>query len=420
MASAWQRLGTYAAGARTRILLSCFLAQSVAIGVAYGTFGPLLQVNVDHFGVSRAWMSVGMSILSATMGVIAPLLGAMMPRLSVRGTMMIAAFVGFLGYIGLAVTNSFYLALFMYFLTGASMTALAILCPVVLINRWFSENRGKALAMANLPIALAFAPYIIVALLPIYGRFWVIAGLGIIHLLLIPIFLLIVDQPRQAEATADAAPDAKAKTAPAAAPDNAGILKSPAFWCVSVGAALMAAAGSAFFVHIISFGVEHGMTPQAASGLLAIYAAAGVAGTPLFGWLADRIGAILAFAIAGVVQALMWWAMVYTSGVALYGVILLLGMCILPLVTLIGASLGEIFGKESVGLAMGYCYTIKLPFLFVYPPLVGLIADKTGNYAAAFLMTGGILALSALGLFAAMHMQRGIRSSTKVKQIAEA
>lgn len=57
-------------------------------------------------------------------------------------------------------------------------------------------------------------------------------------------------------------------------------------------------------------------------------------------------------------------------------------------------------GKDKVNQAWGYLMLCTGFGLGIGPPLAGLIADKLGSYAVAFYVSGGILVLGALIMFA--------------------
>ena len=107
-----------------RIVGICMFAQNVAVGIAFGSFGPLLASNEAHFEVTRTVATLGMSLVSLTMGTVAPLLGGIMTRLPVRPVMIAAAAASAGGYSGLALLPTFGLALPMYALASAFLASL--------------------------------------------------------------------------------------------------------------------------------------------------------------------------------------------------------------------------------------------------------------------------------------------------------
>ncbi len=378
-------------GRRWSVVLLCLLAQNCVMGFAFGSFGPLLASTEQGFGVSRALAATGMSAITLAMGGLAPLLGGWMERMSVRIGMAGGTLLSAIGYVGLACAGSFPVALVMYGLIGVGVCLTAILGPLILISRRFDTNRGKMLSIVNLPILLFLTPYIVAELLPRYGRPVLLSAMGAICALL-ALLLLRLDAPAPVAAHHGLPGEPAAQRT-----SGASLLKRPAFWLLSLGIGIMAGAGTGFVVHIVPFGISRQMPLQAAAALLSVYAGAGIGGTLLFGWICDRIGAPAALALSALLQAALWWGFLRVDGTHLYTLAGLLGICVVPLMTLHGAAISQIFGMESVGRAMGYSYSIKLPFILGFAPALGLIFDHFGRYDLAFLGTAGLL--TAAGAF---------------------
>jgi fucose permease len=357
------------------------------MGFAFGSFGPLLASTEEHFGVSRAVATMGMSVIMLAIGGLSPFLGNALQRISARGGMSLGALLSAAGYWGLAVTSSFSVAIGMFGLIGVGVCLTAILGPLTLISRWFQTNRGKMLSLVNLPIVLFLTPYLVAELLPVYGRFMVLGGLAAVCAVLALLLLLLVEHPPAPTQQAMAG----AGSAPASGEGLASIMKRPAFWLLSLGIGIMAGSGSGFVVHIVPFGMGKQMTLQSASALLSVYAAAGIAGTLFFGWVCDRIGPPAALLISAFCQALLWWGFLHVEGAPLYVLVAMLGVCIVPLVMLHGAAISHMFDPASVSRAMGYSYSIKLPFIFGFAPGLGLMFDRFGGYDLPFMMTAVML-----------------------------
>lgn len=382
-----------------KILLLCFLAQNLAMGLAFGSFGPLLASTEQHFGVTRAVAATGMSLITLTMGGLSPVMGGLMQKMSVRAAMIGGAALSAIGYWGLAVLPSFNLALVMYGLIGTGVCLTAILGPLTLINRWFAADRAKMLAIVNLPITLFVTPFLVAELLPIVGRMAILAGIGSAFLLLIPLLLMIVDDPthigQAARGAAAPCGTAAARTADQPLPTRK-ILANPSFWLLSIAIGIMAGSGTVFVVHIVPFGMEKQMSLQSASGLLSLYAGAGILGTLLFGWIADRIGPPAALVLTTFCQAVLWWGILHVTGLPLYLLAGILGICVCPLTTLHGAALSALVGPASISRAMGISYSIKLPFLFTFAPAAGYLFDISSGYRTPFLIIVAMLALACL------------------------
>ncbi|AEI81864.1 major facilitator superfamily MFS_1 (plasmid) [Cupriavidus necator N-1] len=398
-------------GRKWSLVLLCLLAQNCVMGFAFGSFGPLLASTEQDFGVSRALATAGMSLITLALGGLSPVLGGWMERVSVRTGMAGGALLSAIGYVGLACAGSFAVALGMYGLIGIGVCLTAILGPLILISRWFDKNRGKVLSIVNLPILLFLTPYIVAKLLPHYGRAGLLSAMGAICALLALLLLRLV------EPAPVAAHQAQPGVPAAQCASGASLLKRPAFWLLSLGIGIMAGAGTGFVVHIVPFGMCRQMPLQAAAALLSVYAGAGIGGTLLFGWICDRIGAPAALALSAFLQAALWWGLLLVDGTHLYALAGLLGICVVPLVTLHGAAISQMFGIESVSRAMGYSYSIKLPFILGFAPALGLIFDRVGRYDLAFLATASLLTAAGVFLCCLLLILRRQRSLPAVPAI---
>jgi len=380
-----------------KVVLVCCVVQNLAMGFALGSFGPLLASTEQHFGVTRSVATTGMSLVMLAAGGLSPFIGGLLQRVSVRNAMVGGALLSAVGYWGLAMLSSFSLALVMFGLIGVGLCVMGILGPLTLISRWFATDRAKVLSVVNLPIAAFVTPFVVAKLLPEYGRLAILGSIGTIFLLVIPLLALIVDDPaRLGQAPHGADRDSGGVIAMDAPFSVRQILSSAPFWLLSLAMGAWAGAGIAFVVHIVPFGMERHMALQSASGLLSLYAGAGIGGTLLFGWIADRIGPSAALALSCFCQALLWWGLLQVTGLPLFMMAALMGICVTPATTLHGAALSQLVGPASISRAMGVSYAIKLPFIFTFPPFVGHLFDLSGGYRLPFLLIASILTVSCL------------------------
>jgi MFS family permease len=244
-------------------------------------------------------------------------------------------------------------------------------------------------------------------------------GIAAVFAALVPLLALVVDHPGQVGQLpwgASGAPRETATTGAEPPLPSRLILSDTRFWIVSLGVGAIAGTGSAYVVHIMAFGVEQKMTLQGAALLLSVYSGSGILGTLLFGWLADRAGPVAALAATAFFQAILWWAVVHASGTPLLAVSALMGVCVVPINTLHGAAISALYSGSTVARAMGCSYLVKLPFLFTFAPLVGLLFEHSGQYRLPFLAMSGVLAgasaMFVLLLMLAQRSSRAVRAAT--------
>lgn len=394
--------------ARLRVIATCFLAQNLVFGFSYGSFGPLVAANEAHFGVSRTAIAMGASVFNLALALLSPIIGGWLHKVPVRWAMVGGALLSATGYAGLAVLDDFSLALVMYGLLGAGACILAVLGPVTIVSRWFTATRARVLGTVNLPIFLLLTPIAIGATLPQFGRGPVLLTLAAGFLIVIPLLATLAERPPVAEpgvADATAAPAAsEAEPLP-----TGKIVSDPAFWFLSIAVGLMSGASSTFIVHIVPFATGQAMSLQSASSLVSTFAAMGIVGSLSFGWAVDRFGASIVTICSALAQATLWAALLHANEPMLFVVTALIGICLVPVTTLHGAAMAQIFPVASVSRALGLSYVIKLPFLFVLPPLAGKLFDLSGSYTLPFYVFSALAllaCLAALAMLAALKARR--------------
>lgn len=387
-----------------RMILACMLANNFTLGLAYGSFGALLASNEQAFGVARDTISFGMSAVSTTMGVSALVMGSLVRRLTPRLSIAIGVATVACAFAGLALTTNFAFALAMWALLGFGIALAALLGPVALAAEFFPGRTGKMLAMTNMPIVLFVGPWTVTAVLQALGREGTYLTLAA---LLLPVLILVLRfLPRVAIVVEDQ-PKVPADV-------SAGsILKRPDFWLVSLGISVIACTGTAYVVHAIPFARAEGLEVSTSALMMSVYSGAGLVGVPLFGWLADKIGAPRTLAITGCIQSLCWAGLALSPATAFLFLSAALGAATTPLTTLHGAAMAQLFGVDGVGRSMGYSFAIKLPFLFVASPAVGYAFVQMGVYRPAFLIVALTLIVS-VALLMVGSVARGLAPARAV------
>lgn len=375
----------------------CMLANNFTLGIAFGTYGALLSHNEQAFGVARDTISFGMSAVTTTLGLSALVMGNVVRRLTPRLSIAIGVAAAACALAGLGLTTSFAVAMAMWALLGFGAAMAAILGPVAIAAEYFPGRSGKVLALINLPLVLFVGPWVVTAILSMLGRegtYLLLAAL------LLPVLALVLRLTVGTQSVTG-----EAENVQASLPVGAIMARSD-FWLLSLGIAVIAGTGTAYTVHAIPFGQSAGLSVPASAVMLSVYSGAGLAGVPLFGWLADRIGAPRALALSGCVQCVSWagLALAPTGGYLFLSA--MLGAATTPLTMLHGTAMAQMFGGKGAGRAMGYSYAIKLPFLFIASPIVGYAYLQMADYRPAFLSVAASLMVAVVLLFVASLTRR--------------
>lgn len=389
---------------RWRIVLICALSQNLAMGMGYGSFGPMLASNEAHFEISRVAATMGMSVLNLALGACTFLLAPFLTRYSCARLMVLGSLASAAAYFGLSLTNSFPLFLVLYAVVGAGMCLVGILGPITLINRWFEADRGKKLGIVNLPIFLFAVPALVAGFVQTAGRGWVMVVAAAAFLLLAILqYILLVDEPAKANMLPWRRDDAgdparKRQYVGAKAQEFSDVVRGTPFWLISLGVGICSGGATAFFVHAVPFGNENGMSLETAAMLLAIYSGVGLLSPFLFGWLADRSGALVSLIVAALGQSLAWIGFALLDTSSYFALAALFGFNAVSSIALHQMVMSELIKTSSLARGYGLSYVMKIPFMFVLAPAVALVFQQTGSYLNAFLAMGLVVA-SAIILF---------------------
>jgi MFS family permease len=258
-------------------------------------FLPLEQ----EFGWSRSTISLAVSVNILLYGLVGPFAGALMQRLGVRRTTMVAlTLLG--GGVSLAtlVTRPWQLVLVWGVVVGIGSGMAALVLGATIVNRWFVARRGLAMGILTASTAtgqLIFLP-LLAALIERNGWRPSILVVAVAAALMIPlVFALLRERPSDVGlaplgGSVDTTPPAQtANPARVAIQALADGLRSRDFWLLSLTFVICGASTNGLVgTHLIPAAHDHGIPEVRAAGLLALMGIFDLAGTTASGWLSDR------------------------------------------------------------------------------------------------------------------------------------
>lgn len=385
-----------------RMAAIAFVAQNAGVGFMFGSFGLLLEPVEAKLGVARDTSSLGMALVMLGMALCAPLVGALSARISLRVLMMAGAVMSAAGYALLAVTDTVAAYLAAYgLLVGPGLALVATVSPATLVTRWFDQGRGRALGLVHMPIMVAAMPLACAAVLASAGlaaTYMMLAG-GM-ALLLLPL-LAVVDRP-------PVVAEAAAQDAGAGGLSEKALLQQPSFWALTLAAAAISTGGTLLVTHVAPMVGGWGFDVAEGATLLSVMALAGIAGSLLFGWVADRLGGAITLAINCINQGLLWAVLVLEPSFPVMLVLIaLIGVHAAAITATFGLALSQRFGAASFGRAFGLSSLLTLPFLVAGVPVGAWFYVNTGSYAGAIITQ---IAFYAVGAIAAIATAR-VRTS---------
>jgi len=374
------------------IMLTAFMALFAVVGFAGYGLPFYYDFLSNDFGWTRTTVTSGNAVGKILVG---PLFGCLAGYLidyyGPRKLMMTGALCAGVALIGLGLSSS--LTLFFLF---CIMNAIGyVLCgPLpcqVIISRWFSHNRGKAMGIAYLGIGLggAIVPLLSASLVKTCG--WHIAlmalGVGVI-LIAFPMAFFIRDP--------DAARLKKTKTE-IAVPFKK-ILKARNFYLLAVGSLLSIGSVGGIGAHLKYYLRDHNYTQLEAAHVMSAVLVASLAGRVMMGFLADVICRkyvmlLLYFFVACSIPLLLMPA--FAGRIFLFSVLFGVGIggnyMIIPLMA------ADLFGVMALGRTMGIILVADNVAEAGLPMFVAFLYNpSTKSYSTGFIILTGLTILGAV------------------------
>lgn len=384
------------------------LAQNLATGLTFGSFGTLVLALELEYHASRATSSLALAFLLVSLSLTAAILGKLLEKMSIRKVMICgAALAAFAFALSSFARDAWQLIAIYFVVLGPATAMLGTLPSSTLAARWATdERRGLALGIVNMPVMVMIVPLAIAPLLQAEGIRVVYQALALVLLLFLPLLFLVRDK-----AVIDIEHQPPVSSAIPEPHEPMAITRKPFFWFLVVAMGLLVGAGTMKLAHFVPLFTEQGRTFDEANLLLAITGGAGLFGSFLFGAMADRIGGCKALVCNALIQAAMWT--VFLAPVGLPVLVLdavVVGACGAGAQAAFGVALATLFGTRAFSRAFGLVSLFTLPFLFALTPIASMLYEMSGSYHLPMgLMVLGFVV--AAGLFAVVMKYEQMQKS---------
>lgn len=417
----WLTLAVLLSGIKHRlfygwvVVIALFIILSTVLGIR-SSFGVFFKSIESEFFLTRAATSSIFSVYMVICAGVAILGGWALDRYGPRVVVFVTALFATLGLVLTSQTSFVWEVFVAYGLLVAIGTGAVFTVVTATTSRWFVKKRGLALGiglsgegMGTLAIA-PLAAYLISACG--WRTAYIIMGLaaGVVISLL---SLLL----RKSPAEMGLSPDGEK-----AIPGNMGMeskgngvqpvsfspmeaLSTKNFWFLWLSTLCYTLAHFIIQTHLVPRVTDLGISPVAASVMLALIGAGNITGRILMGIASDVLGRKLSAVSCALLQVAMmvWMAWAHTSWM-FYFIALLSGFAFGGLSTTVIAMLGDTFGVGRLGAIMGVIVVGFSLGAALGPYIGGFIFDVTSNYFVAFL-TGAAITLLAV-LFVALVRRR--------------
>lgn len=377
-----------------------FLSLFSLVGIMFYGLPFFYDFWLTDFGWNRATVTSGNALAKLIIGPLFGFLaGWIIDRFGPRRLMLAGIVMGGIALIGLSRMTSLWQFYFFYLFNALGYMCGGPLPNQVLVSRWFSKARGKAMGIIYLGIGVGgmLVPQIARGLTASFGWRDALMILGVLMIAVaFPMAWFVKENPEN-PTTQTSQQEPK--------PAFGNILKSWPFYLLVIGSmcSIGAVAGTSQNIKLF-LSIDLKYSQEQAANVLSIVLASSIVGRLLMGWLADRIQKkyvmILIYSLVALSIPLLYFST--TPGVIylfafLFGVALGGDYMIIPLMA------AELFGIKVLGRVMGLVITVDGVAEALAPMLAAWLRDETGSYANGF---AALIILAVIGTVAVMMLPR--------------
>lgn len=359
------------------------------------TFGILSVPLLAEFGPSRMTLMLPMSVIAVVMALLGPLLGPLMDRFSLRLTVAAGGVLLSAGYIALSFATEFWQVMVVYGLfLGPSQLTVGNMAMTVLVSRWFSAMRGRAMGVSLTGVSVGGFVFPLVAQFLLDTFDWRTAlrvFAAILALIVFPCVMLMVDRPGDVGLHPDGSDEepehGDAEALAAASLTNRQILSDPTFWILALILSVVFSAMRGVLTNLAPMATDQGIDATFVAYLFSIYALAGVVAKLGYAAFADRADPrkLLLMTLVGTCAAYVCLTFAERGFALIAGGALFIGLFGGALLPMQGYLVPRIFGRGVVGRVSGLLGLALFVFNVGAPPLFGLIHDISGAYDLVFI-----------------------------------
>jgi MFS family permease len=382
--------------AQLQVAATSFLALFAIVGLALYGLPFFYDFMVRDFGWSRAQVTSGNAVSKLVVG---PLFGFLagwfVDRFGPKRLMIAGILMAGTALIGLGSIHSLAGFYFFYLVNAVGYVCGGPLPNQVLLSRWFTAARGRAMGFAYLGIGLggALVPLIAVQLIRAFGWQDALRVLGVaIIAIALPLALLLPPSP----------PDDARSRHPQDSSSSPvrDLFRRPAFYLLMIGSMCSIAAVGGANQHLkLYLSLDHGYAQSDAAAVASLTLASSLIGRLLMGWLADRwpkkYVMLFIYLLVAASVPLLLLASTRTT-IMLFAVVFGIGLggeyMVIPLMA------AELFGVRVLGRALGVVLTADGVAEAVAPVLVGRLRDVSGSYVSGFTTLMGFALAGAVAI----------------------
>ena len=394
------------------ILAVCFFTITFTNGLTLGGLVVFDRELLDYLSevtgeeVLRQELKLKDAITLWSTAVFAFIAGIIIDRVGVRALMISGMFLLSATFYFYAQSDSLADMYVIHIFQGMVLSMSGMVINVVLISKWFNDNRGLAIGvlLAGTSVGNGIFPQINTYLLTISDGDWrqVMIWLALIPLAYIPLlFAFIKEKPEDIAVKEDnqISNDFKASSI------EGGFtlqqtLRSANFWFLSVMAFCTFYSILAMIGHVFLMLDGEGYSPQISATGVSIIFIGGFIGKVISGKLAEMIGRKIVL-VGGVAMMLLGSLLIVSSIFYKNPLLIWIGLTLYGtgwggLYTLIQLLVADLFGLIAIGKIMGVINIIDTIGGGLGPIITAVIYDSTQNYLLPFLVISALLVIALI------------------------
>jgi MFS family permease len=384
------------------VILGCIcFAGFVRQGAAVAVLSVFVEPMRRDLGWSATAFGGAVSIGGVLAALVAPSIGRLLDRRGAR-LLLCLAVIG-TGFATMAISRidsvvAFYLLFCFARMNWAGPFDLGLYGA---INAWFVANRARAASIATVVQLAGLVAFPLIAHSAMnagdWRAGWIAVGLTVLSIGFVPVWLLLVRRPEDLGLAPEAAPASALDSRPEAQFSRSQALQTPAFWLLSLYAALVFPCQAGVSLYQASHMIERGVNPTSAALIVSTFSFMSALASLGVGWLPRLWPIRSALAVCGALMcagalSLLAAASAATGflGAALFG----LGVG--GMLTLLPVVWADYFGRASYGAIRGIALSMQVLAQAAGPLAAGALRDLSGAHTASLALFATLSALAVL------------------------
>jgi sugar phosphate permease len=383
------------------------VATMLVVGSTTYSFGIFVTPVSKELNLSRSTMSLGLICQHLGTACLAPFVGRLLDRYSIK--LIMAASAVFLGggFVVMGTGDTLWIKGAMLALPIAfAIAGAGTLASYVLVARWFTVNRGRAMAIVAIgqsASSILFVPALAYTVQQIGWRQALIAEGFFVCAVLFLISRLIGDRPTTEDH--ERGPD---RSEPSAVPEArralghptaiGSVLTTPLFWMLAAIIGITLAVVQALLATMVPLFIARGYSPVAAATLISMLGISGICGKIALAIIADRISRLILLSGCIAITLVFTLSLLEDRGYAAAALASFAsGLAIGTVFPICSTLIAERFGANSLGTVEGMMTPVIAISSAVAIHFAGGSFDATGGYSV-LLMTFATALATALVL----------------------